>query len=470
MNAISPSLGQPTRSEIENWDTSDLDSAASYWKTSAIESEDAFEQHQRNVAAPGGTDWEGDAKDAAVDRVTADVAVVRSQAGVVREAARIAENGSVDIKAAQRKALEAISEAESDGFRVGEDLSVTDVRRVDIDTMAARQTAAREHAENIRWTAEQLSQTDHLVGQRLESKAGELDGIQFGGRSDDTQVSMFGRDDETDVKEDVEGEPKASPGALPGEPGGPEFVIAPPTKPKLEWDEGFEYGSAKPTWQDYVKRMEWLAKLAGGRMIRSDLDDATQMYRHYWDNNGEPIEFDYEEAYQEDPGIRKNVDGQIARAQQGAEELIRAGNTSFSMTGDPVPSEAYPTTENWQKAIGGYQQWSSADVQVEGNKVTMTVTVHAEDHYNFNRGQADIATGAADNENGRFTELGWAKPFDSHGEITRTITWELGSAPTQAGEGSPQFNPGREDRADGRGSPGGVEWPDNNRNTGVSVP
>jgi hypothetical protein len=66
----------------------------------------------------------------------------------------------------------------------------------------------------------------------------------------------------------------------------------------------------------------------------------------------------------------------------------------------------------------------------------MTVTVEGRDRYNFNRGQSDIATGASDNENGRFTEVGWVKPFDVHGTMTRTITWELGHPP----EGVPGGN------------------------------
>ena len=107
------------------------------------------------------------------------------------------------------------------------------------------------------------------------------------------------------------------------------------------------------------------------------------------------------------------------------------------------PSTAYPESENWQKTIGGYQQWSSADVHVENGQVTMTVTVHAEDYYNFNPNQADIASGAGDNENGRFTEIGWAKPFDTHGTITKTVTWEVGHPPGEPGED-------REPRGSGR--------------------
>lgn len=320
---------------------------------------------------------------------------------------------------------------------------------------------AREGITQVNSTVQNANKDMLTIGQNVNGLKGQFDEL-----TNQKFAGSEGKD-----KKDSAGDPSAEPGSKPGEPGGPEFVIGPPTKPDIHWDEDFKYGSAEPGLQDHLKRAEWQAKLAGGRLLRADLDDATQMYRHYWDNDGKPIEFDYEEAYREDPGIRANVDDQITRAQRGAEELIRSGNTSFSMTGDAAATPNYPTTENWQKAVGGYQQWSSADVKVEGNKVTMTVTVHAEDHYNFNRGQHDVATGAADAENGRFTEVGWAKPFDSHGEVTRTVTWELGSAPTAENGSQSQFNPGREDRVDGRGSPGGIRVPDNNRNTGgVTLP
>lgn len=82
-----------TRSGIEHWDTSYLDAAATAWRQAAAKSEAAFDQHRQNIASPGGTTWEGDAKDAALDRVTADVVVVGHQAGALREAADIAENG-----------------------------------------------------------------------------------------------------------------------------------------------------------------------------------------------------------------------------------------------------------------------------------------------------------------------------------------------------------------------------------------
>ena len=51
---------------------------------------------------------------------------------------------------------------------------------------------------------------------------------------------------------------------------------------------------------------------------------------------------------------------------------------------------------------------------------------------------------------------GWAKPFPSSGDVTRTITWPVGTPPPaiDVGSGDVERTPGlgREDRADERGS------------------
>ena len=266
------------------------------------------------------------------------------------------------------------------------------------------------------------------------------------------------------------------PGAAPGDPGGPKFVIGPPTTPEFTWDNDFPYDpNASASLGDRLAWAKWMAMLRGGQLLRSDLDDATQAYRRYVANTGEPLEIDYEEAYNEDPAIRNAVDAEIRSAQEWAERLARqSGRSSFSMTGDPSLASqlggAYPSTENWQKTLGDHQIWSSADVRVEGNRVTMTVTVNAADHYNFNRGESDIATGASDNENGRFSELGWAQGFDTSGQVTREISWLMGGAAESevVDSGDPSRNPGREDREDERdsGDPDRPTLPDNDRDTG----
>lgn len=174
----------PTRSEIVAWSTAHLADAATSWRTAAGASEDAFDQHRQNISAPGGTSWEGDAKDAALGRVTRDIAVVGTQNDVLLGAADTAENAVTDINAAKRDALAAISAAEADDFTVGEDLSVTDNRPYDEETAAARATAALEYAEDIRWTAERLVQADSLAGSQLQAKAADLERIRFDGEGE----------------------------------------------------------------------------------------------------------------------------------------------------------------------------------------------------------------------------------------------------------------------------------------------
>lgn len=75
MSPVGAELGVPSRSEIEEWSTRDLDAAAGRWRASATESDEAFAQHRANIV---NTTWAGDAKDAAVNRVTTDAVVVAS--------------------------------------------------------------------------------------------------------------------------------------------------------------------------------------------------------------------------------------------------------------------------------------------------------------------------------------------------------------------------------------------------------
>lgn len=185
----------PTRSQIANWDIAHLDHAAAHWRSLAAESEQLFGEHAQNVRAPGGTTWKGSAAEAASDRVTADMVVVRRQSELLRQAADAASRGTGDLRAAQSKALDAIADAEADGFTVGNDLSVTDTQRRDGLTAGARVTAAKEHAEYIRWHAEQLLQTDNHIAGQVQAKAAELEGITFEQSSDDS-TQMLGDDEE----------------------------------------------------------------------------------------------------------------------------------------------------------------------------------------------------------------------------------------------------------------------------------
>lgn len=173
-----------TRQQIENWQTSHLDQAALQLHAMGRQSEDLFGQHVRNLAAPGGSDWQGQAHDAAQTRGLADMSIVRQQSDVMEQAARIAQRGAADVAGAKTNVLEAIAETEADGFKVGSDLSVTDGRPPSDDNRVRsnREKLGRQHAEFIRFRAAQLEEADTQVGRQLKEKAGELGGIKFDGR------------------------------------------------------------------------------------------------------------------------------------------------------------------------------------------------------------------------------------------------------------------------------------------------
>ncbi len=116
-------------------------------------------------------------------------------------------------------------------------------------------------------------------------------------------------------------------------------------------------------------------------------------------------------------------------------KLTRASTLSFQITGSALTVNEgsvyfpYPTTENWQKAIGGHNLWVSADIHVEKSPsgiihFIMELTLHVEDMYNFNPGVQNIATGIPDSESGIFSIIGLAKQYVNYLTLTRGVEWK----------------------------------------------
>ncbi|BBZ67159.1 hypothetical protein MINS_25880 [Mycolicibacterium insubricum] len=181
--------GLPARSQVETVDTSDLDDAAVRWVQFADDSEDVWTIHRSNIDSPSGTVWKGETKDAAVERVSADISVVAWQCDIAREAAAIAREASATRHLLAGKVVDAIAEAEDDGFSVDEDLTVRDTG-FDPDNATARKTTATEHADYIRWRAEQYARAETSTTEQLQAKAHELTGARFNGESNDGTIQL----------------------------------------------------------------------------------------------------------------------------------------------------------------------------------------------------------------------------------------------------------------------------------------
>lgn len=219
-------------------------------------------------------------------------------------------------------------------------------------------------------------------------------------------------------------------------PTGTNYTIGDAKQPDYQYDDDFPYDpNAIPTKEDFKNYKKWKrnARLADNFGWIKGISDAGDAYYHYMNGNGEDFEIDFEGAYNEDDNIQAAVDFYVNDLQHTVDEMIANGQKPpFSITGDLIPISGgyYPETENWQKTIGAFNMWISADVSVDSDgNIVMETTVHEIDRYNFNKDSYDIATGTPDEINGRFEELGWAHSFTTTGEMDLNVTWAPGDVP-----------------------------------------
>ena len=238
------------------------------------------------------------------------------------------------------------------------------------------------------------------------------------------------------------------------------YSIGRPSRPRIQHDNGFLdiCTVSSPGLTDYLILGAWEVAYEGAdTFMGHDLSDALAAYNHFLHGEGQDRTFDYERYIANDSSGPTTLQSVIADAQLGAEELVRSRFRSetedfdFEMTSTAISAGStsgfpYPDTENWQKAIGGHVLWVSADVFVRQNlgpaQFEMDMTIHIEDRYNFNPGQADISSGAPDDWNGRLSCSGLAHQYTNYSTIMRSVFWTKGAAGNPAStqvEGDPRF-------------------------------
>ncbi|WP_061009944.1 hypothetical protein [Mycolicibacterium mucogenicum] len=172
--------GALTRSDIEAWDTTHLETAATHWRSTAAHWESHFETIHNGMLRPGGTTWEGTAADAAAERSWADLVKVRGAGDALYAAAGHATTGAGDIAWAKRQVLDAIAEAEEAGFTVGQDFTVTD-KSADglLRSAAGRQQQAQAFATEISTRVQALAALDKQVATQITAALEPLETVQF---------------------------------------------------------------------------------------------------------------------------------------------------------------------------------------------------------------------------------------------------------------------------------------------------
>jgi hypothetical protein len=250
------------------------------------------------------------------------------------------------------------------------------------------------------------------------------------------------------------------------------YKIGDPTRPNIQHDNGFlqnpndpndpkPMATVKPSqadtdyYNDQLSQVRWAQRIDGFNIPFRDEDDTArrlsdgiEAYRHFLEGKGADRTFSYDKFVNDDASGQTVLKNAIADTQRGAEDLYNqmiakdpslAGQpitfniTSGAITVGGSDAYPYPATENWQKAIGGHPIWNSATVTVTppteaGGRpqFSMKYTLHAEDRYNFNPGQADIATGAPDATRGKLEQTGLAHQYTQYATLNRDVSWTQG--------------------------------------------
>jgi hypothetical protein len=169
-----------TRSRIEAFDQTAqvLTDLARVLRAGAQQLRDAVTGYVWQVNTPNGVEWAGHAAVEAFDTATMDEAATIRAESHAHEMADVAERGGEYLRGARESTLEAIAQAEDDGFIVREDLSVGDnfsprsaARR------AARLRAEVGHRDYIAHCAARLEAENERIAARLNAGAAELAGM-----------------------------------------------------------------------------------------------------------------------------------------------------------------------------------------------------------------------------------------------------------------------------------------------------
>jgi hypothetical protein len=250
------------------------------------------------------------------------------------------------------------------------------------------------------------------------------------------------------------------------------YRVGDPTRPPIRHDNGFLQNPNNPNdpnpvatvepsqadidyYNDQLNQVRWAQRIDGLPIPFRDEDDEARRlndgiaaYRHFLEGNGADRTFSYDKFVEEDPSGQTVLSNATTDLQRGVEDIynqmiaddpsLKNQTITFDVTGGVITVGAserfpYPETEDWQKAIGGHPIWTSATVTVTppstpggDPQFSMDMTLHAEDRYNFNPGQADIATGVPDATRGKLEQTGLAHQYTQYATLEREVTWTQG--------------------------------------------
>ncbi|BBX65355.1 hypothetical protein MSAS_45290 [Mycobacterium saskatchewanense] len=172
--------GWPTLSELRATDFGYFTVLANYLRTIGPKAESALEQLADAVKYPGGVEWRGAAGDAAIGQAATDLLRARPVLGSWHDVATAAPHWQQILEAGKHLALDAVGDAERDGFSVGDDYSVADTRECTTEAeYEARLRVARAHFSFIRHRVSTLVANERDINTNLAAMTAEWGQLTF---------------------------------------------------------------------------------------------------------------------------------------------------------------------------------------------------------------------------------------------------------------------------------------------------
>ncbi|MEB3049704.1 hypothetical protein KV112_08140 [Mycolicibacter sp. MYC123] len=193
MSALSAMpAGLPTLPEVRSATFDHLGSFADWCESISAKTQTQFAEIAQQVRTPGGTNWEGSAANAAIHHADADVRKLRGWGWAHQDAAAVARRGQETLEASKRLVLDAVDDAERDGFMVSGEYRVVDTRPVlTQEQLIERQTQADAHSSFIRHRVANLVANDATVASQLITATADFGNLKF----DETPGTTSGRRD-----------------------------------------------------------------------------------------------------------------------------------------------------------------------------------------------------------------------------------------------------------------------------------
>jgi hypothetical protein len=170
----------PTLSQLRASDYSYFGQLRSYLQAIAPKTQHAVEQLAQDVQRPGGVEWQGRAADAAIAGAGADLSRTRPFTWSWDDMAASTGRWQDELEAGTRSALDAVRDAERDGFEVGEDYSVADTREAETEEeYEDRLEQAEAHADQIGHRVTMLVGNDSRISGEVKAMSAGWGTLNF---------------------------------------------------------------------------------------------------------------------------------------------------------------------------------------------------------------------------------------------------------------------------------------------------